>query len=84
MLNAAGAQNSLKAGTGTKTMGKALAGLTRARGRQWKRESMEKVGLAWGNKKAGDPAGKNIWKSLGLYLQLGARSVWLGIVKIWN
>ena len=25
--------------------------------------------LAWGNKKAGDPAGKNIWKSLGLYCE---------------
>jgi hypothetical protein len=31
MLNAAGAQNSWKAGTGMKTMGKALAGLTTAK-----------------------------------------------------
>jgi hypothetical protein len=31
MLNAAEAQNSLKAGTGMKTMGKALAGLTTAK-----------------------------------------------------
>ena len=31
MLNAAGAQNSLKAGTGMKTMRKALAGLTTAK-----------------------------------------------------
>jgi hypothetical protein len=31
MLNAAGAQNSWKVGTGMKTMGKALAGLTTAK-----------------------------------------------------
>jgi len=31
MLNAAGAQNLWKAGTGMKTMGKALAGLTTAK-----------------------------------------------------
>jgi hypothetical protein len=31
MLNAAGAQSLLKAGTGTKTMGKALAGLMKAK-----------------------------------------------------
>jgi hypothetical protein len=31
MLNAAGAQNSWRAGTGMKTMGKALAGLTTAK-----------------------------------------------------
>jgi hypothetical protein len=31
MLSAAGAQNSWKAGTGMKTMGKALAGLTTAK-----------------------------------------------------
>jgi hypothetical protein len=31
MLNAAGAQNSWKAGTGMKTMGKALAGLMTAK-----------------------------------------------------
>jgi hypothetical protein len=31
MLNAAGAQNSWKAGTGMKTMGKALVGLTTAK-----------------------------------------------------
>jgi hypothetical protein len=31
--------------------GKALEGLTRARKRQWKRELMEKAGLAWTIKK---------------------------------
>ena len=56
MRRPAKALNSRKDGTGTKTTGKALEGLTQAKRRQWKRESMEKAGLAWGNKKAGDPA----------------------------
>ena len=44
MLNAAGAQNSLKAGTGMKTMGKVLAGLTTAKKPLVRRLKRDKVG----------------------------------------
>ena len=41
--------------------------------------------LAWDNKKAGDPAGKNIWKSLGLYCEnLGTSWESYALGKFWN
>jgi hypothetical protein len=48
MLHAAGAQNSWKAGTGMKTMGKALAGLTTAKKPLVRRLRKKKVGENFG------------------------------------
>jgi len=50
MLNAAGAQNSLKAGTGMKTMGKELAGLTTAKKPLVRRLRKKKAGENFGTR----------------------------------